>query len=227
MSASPSVLDPSAGLSPSVPRSAEALHRGAKVTQARVIRSEWTKLTSLRSTVYTLAGAVVLIIGFGAILCAAIAASWDDLDPIDKLTFDPTAFSLSGFYLAQIAVGALGVLMISGEYSTGMIRASLGAVPKRLPVLWAKAAVFGVMTFVLLGVASLVAFLVGQATAFGGGHRHHAVGAWGRSRDLRRGRLHDGDRPAGNGARRVCCAALQPESPYCSRCCSSSRCWPA
>lgn len=167
MSAASAALDSSAGSQPagSPPggSSAAALHHGTKVTQTRVIRSEWTKLTSLRSTVWTLAGAVILVIGFGAIICAAVAASWDtDFSDVDKLTFDPTAFSLSGLYLAQIAVGALGVLVISGEYSTGMIRASLTAVPKRLPVLWAKALVFGAVTFVMLGAALLIAFLLGQ-----------------------------------------------------------------
>jgi ABC-type transport system involved in multi-copper enzyme maturation permease subunit len=77
--------------------------------------------------------------------------------------------SLRGVYLAQLAIGVLGVLMITGEYSTGMIRATLSAVPRRLPVLWAKAFVFAVTVFVITGIASLLAFLGGQAFLSGAG----------------------------------------------------------
>jgi ABC-2 type transport system permease protein len=73
--------------------------------------------------------------------------------------FDPTATSLGGLLLVQLIVATLGVLLMSGEYSTAAIRSAFAAVPKRLPMLWAKAAVFGVTTFVLLAAASLAAFL--------------------------------------------------------------------
>jgi len=71
--------------------------------------------------------------------------------------------SLAGITFAQLALGVLGVLMISGEYSTGMIRSSLTAVPGRLQVLWAKLAVFSVVTFVVSLASSFVAFFLGQA----------------------------------------------------------------
>src|SRR5262249_7481038 len=76
---------------------------------------------------------------------------------------DQTALSLRGFYLAQLAVGVLGVLFITGEYSTGMIRATLSALPKRIPVWLAKIAVFAVVIFLITLVASFIAFLCGQA----------------------------------------------------------------
>jgi ABC-2 type transport system permease protein len=73
--------------------------------------------------------------------------------------FDPTAVSLTGVQLAQLAVGVLGVLLVAGEYATGTIRVSLAAVPRRLPVLWGKAIVLALATLVLC----LAAFLVGQS----------------------------------------------------------------
>jgi ABC-2 type transport system permease protein len=76
---------------------------------------------------------------------------------------DPTLISLRGVLLAQLAIGVLGVLMITGEYATGMIRASLTSIPKRAPVLISKAIVFGAVTFVVATSASLIAFLGGQA----------------------------------------------------------------
>jgi hypothetical protein len=79
-----------------------------------------------------------------------------------RLEFDPTRISLSGVFLAQLAIGVLGVLIIGGEFSTGMIRSSVAAVPRRLPVLWAKAVVFGVVSLALMVVAALAAFTVGQ-----------------------------------------------------------------
>lgn len=140
-----------------------------RVTQWRVLRSEWTKFRSLRSTLWTLLVTVVLMVGLGALISAVGASAWDDLDPGRRATFDPVGASLSGVGFAQLAVGVLGVLVISGEYSTGMVRASLTAVPRRLPVLWAKLAVFAVVTFAVTLVAALVAFLVGQALLDGAG----------------------------------------------------------
>ncbi|WP_250279317.1 ABC transporter permease subunit [Frankia sp. Cppng1_Ct_nod] len=136
---------------------------GVKVTQRRVLHSEWTKLYSLRSTRYSLLVALVITIGLGILISWGRASHWDQERPIERLSFDPTLTSLSGIFLAQLAVGVLGVLIVSGEYSTGMIRATMAAVPTRLPVLWAKAAVFAMVTFALMTVASFVAFAGGQA----------------------------------------------------------------
>jgi hypothetical protein len=132
------------------------------VTAVRVLRSEWTKFRSLRSTVYVLVAAVVLAVGIGAFVPWANAQNWREWSRRDRQNFDPTNLSLSGLYLSQLAVGVLGVLMMSGEYATGMIRASLTAVPKRLPVLWAKVAVFGTAVLGLTAVTSLIAFFIGQ-----------------------------------------------------------------
>ncbi|MEU3461750.1 ABC transporter permease [Streptomyces sp. NPDC006733] len=133
------------------------------VTQLRVLHSEWIKLRTLRSTIVTLAAAVVVMIGLGLLFCAVSADRWPQMDRGEQLRFSAAGVSVRGFLLAQLAVGVLGVLVVSGEYATGMIRATLAAVPRRLPVLWAKAAVYTAVTFVAMTAASLVAFLAGQA----------------------------------------------------------------
>ncbi len=141
------------------------------VTMSRVIHSEWIKFKSLRSTWISIAAALFAAVVLG-ILFSALRASHIDQGSVGPKApthaqliqgLDPTLISLRGLFLAQLAVGVLGVLMITGEYSTGMIRASLTSVPRRAPVLLAKVAVFGGVIFVIGTIASLVAFLGGQA----------------------------------------------------------------
>jgi ABC-type transport system involved in multi-copper enzyme maturation permease subunit len=134
-----------------------------KVTQGRVIRSEWMKFRSLRSTLYTLLAAVVLTIGIGALFSAVTASQYHTFSAADKATFNPISTSLTGITFAVVAFGVVGVLLMSGEYSTGMIRASLTAVPRRLPVLWGKLAVFAGAIFSVSLVTSFISFFVGQA----------------------------------------------------------------
>jgi ABC-type transport system involved in multi-copper enzyme maturation permease subunit len=138
-------------------------HQALRVTQPRVLLSEWTKFRSLRSTVWTMLTAVVLTIGIGALFSAVTANQYHTFSPADKASFNPITTSLNGMIFAQLAIGVLGVLMISGEYSTGMIRASLTAVPKRLPVLWAKLGFFAGAVFAIMLVTSFVSFFLGQA----------------------------------------------------------------
>lgn len=136
------------------------------VTQLRVLRSEWTKLRSLHSTVYTLVAAVVLTVGLGA-LFSAVSSDPDGEDSFrpggDATTLDPILTSLNGITFSQLAIGVLGVLLMSGEYSSGMIRSSLTAVPKRLPVLWGKLMVFAGVVFLVGLATSFVSFTLGQA----------------------------------------------------------------
>jgi ABC-2 type transport system permease protein len=136
---------------------------GQRVTQARVVRSEWTKLRSQPSTVWSLLVAVIVIVGFGALYCV-LRVTRPPSQPEAVAAFDPTAVSLSGVQLAQLAIGVLGVLLVAGEYATGTIRVSLAAVPQRLPVLWGKAIVFALTTLALCLPATLAAFLVGQSS---------------------------------------------------------------
>jgi ABC-2 type transport system permease protein len=135
-----------------------------EVTQTRVIRSEWIKFWSLRSTVVTLAVAVSLLVGIG-LLASSMMSSGDG----GPNSFGPIDASLAGTTFAQLAFGTLGVLFMASEYSTGMIRSSLAAVPKRLPVLWGKIAVFAAVVFATGLVASALAFTGGQALIGDGG----------------------------------------------------------
>jgi ABC-type transport system involved in multi-copper enzyme maturation permease subunit len=136
---------------------------GGRVTQLRVALSEWTKLRSLRSTVYTLLVTAIVTIGFGALASAITASRWTSMAPADKAEFDPLATSLVGVNFGVLAIGVLGVLLITGEYSTGMIRSTFAAVPKRLPVLWAKAGVYSLVGLAVAVPSTLIAFFAGQA----------------------------------------------------------------
>ena len=141
------------------------------MTQGRVASSEWTKLRSLRSTLVSSLVAVILTIGLPCLFAAVTANRWSHMRPRERLDRHPLDIATAGVNLSQLAIGVLGVLVISGEYSTGMIRATLAAVPRRLPVLWAKIAVFGVATFVLMLPSVLVAFFASQAIL----RRHHHI----------------------------------------------------
>jgi ABC-2 type transport system permease protein len=127
-----------------------------------VLQAEWTKLWSVRSTIWSLLVTIAIIVGLGALFCAARVARADRLGPDELRNFDPTGFSLNGIFLAQLAVGVLGVLVISSEYATGQIRATLGATPQRILVLAAKVVVFMVVVFVVGLVACFTAFFIGQ-----------------------------------------------------------------
>ena len=135
---------------------------GQRVTQARVVRSEWTKLRSAPSTAWSLLSAVALIVGFG-VLYSLVRVTRPPRTPADMASFDPTAVGLAGVQLAQIAVAVLGVLLITSEYATGLIRVTMVAVPRRLPVLWGKAIVFALTAPVLFVPATFAAFLVSQS----------------------------------------------------------------
>ena len=146
-----------------------------RVTQARVIRSEWTKLWSLRSTRWSLLAAFIAMAGLGPLVAAVQMSRWTQLDAHERLTYTSLDPAVGGWHLAQLAIGVLGVLVISGEYSTGMIRSSLMAAPRRLPVLWAKLGVFAAVTFVVMLVATLISFYAVQAIVTQR-HLQHSLG---------------------------------------------------
>ena len=135
---------------------APALDR--RVTQARVILSEWTKLRTLRSSIWSLLGAVVFMAGLGIVVAALQVTHWSQLDPHDRVNYDPVSTALIGALVAQLAIGVLGVLVVTGEYATGMVRATFSAVPRRLPVLWAKVAVYLTVVAVLMTACVLISF---------------------------------------------------------------------
>jgi ABC-2 type transport system permease protein len=161
--------------------SAQTPMQVSSVTQRRVLASEWIKMRSLRSTILTLAAAVVAMVVLAWLVGWATNAHWSSMHPDERASFNPIDRSLAGVNLAQLAIGVLGVLLVTGEYATGMIRATFAAAPRRLPVLWAKAALYAVVTFVLLLVSAFAAFVIGQhflashGTTLGAPHAWRAI----------------------------------------------------
>lgn len=146
-------------------RPIEVGRAGQRVTLPRVIRSEWTKLWTLRSTRWSLFLAFIAQAGLGPLIAWIEMVRWPHLSYQDRISvaLTPIDHSLGGWHLAQLAIAILGVMTMTGEYQTGMIRSSLMAAPKRLPVLWAKLLVFSAVALVLMLIAAFVGFLVGQA----------------------------------------------------------------
>lgn len=128
-----------------------------------VLRFEWTKLRTLASTRWILASVVVATIVIGVAVSYATVARWNTLTFAQRTALDPVFQSLTGLIFGQLAVGVLGVLAVTAEYSTGTIRSTLAAVPHRRAVLAAKAAAIAVPVFVVSTAATLVAFWASQA----------------------------------------------------------------
>lgn len=144
-----------------------AIPTDVRVTQSRVFLSEWTKLRSLRSTKIVLLLAIVFTIGFAALVSGVVSTRAHHAADASSNALQVEL--LLGVFFAEFAIGILGVLSISGEYSTGMIRSSFSAVPKRLPVLWAKIGVYAAVTLVLMVPTILVAFFLSQWILSAGG----------------------------------------------------------
>lgn len=128
-----------------------------------VVRAEWRKFRTVRSTYWSLLALTVLGIGLSALISAIASHHYSQAGPTDKAQWDPTAISTAGFALAQLALGVLGVLIMSSEFSTGSIQTTLAAVPRRTPILAAKAIVFGVVALVVGEVLAFIAFFIGQS----------------------------------------------------------------
>ncbi len=135
----------------------------------QVVRSEWTKIRSVASTVWTLSLAVVVTIALGMLISGLSANEFDNMSERDRLSFDPTFISFAGMSLGQLALIVFGVLVVSNEYSTGMIRTSLAAVPRRGTFLASKIAVATGLALVVGLATSFVTFFLGQAML--GDHR--------------------------------------------------------
>jgi hypothetical protein len=141
-----------------------------------VLRSEWSKIRTLRSAGYTLIAAVVLGVGFGCMITFANARAYDGLSAADRAAWDPTGRSLSGVVMAQLAIGLLGSLVLTSEYATGMIRTSMAVVPRRSRLLAAKTAVFAVLALAAGEVIGFVSFVAGQAVLAGQDVPHATLG---------------------------------------------------
>jgi ABC-2 type transport system permease protein len=136
-----------------------------RVGLRRAMAAEWTKLWSVRSTMWTLVATGIAVVGLSVLSTSTRSAS----DIVD----DPTRLSLIGIFLGQLIFGVLGVLVMSAEYGTGTIRATLAAVPRRPVVLAAKVLVFGAVALVISEILTFTAFAIGQAIL----SARHAAGA--------------------------------------------------
>jgi len=139
------------------------LETTGRVAFHRVLLSEWTKLRSVRSTKWSLGVGFLLTMAFPVIFSFVTRSHWHSMSPHERADRHPLDIALAGVNVAQLAIAVLGVLLISAEYSTGSIRSTFTAVPKRLPVLWAKLIDYAVVSMVLMVPAVLVSFFASQA----------------------------------------------------------------
>ncbi len=128
-----------------------------------LLRSEWTKLRSLPSVRWTLLAMVVFSTAVTLLVTSGDDAGYSSLSPEDKLAWDPTALSLNSFFMAQLCISVLGILVVTSEYATGTIRTSLSAMPRRGWLLTAKTLVFAAVALVAGQLTAFVSFLAGQA----------------------------------------------------------------
>jgi hypothetical protein len=134
-----------------------------RVAFHRVLLAEWTKLRSVRSTAWSLVAGLLLTVAFPVIFAFVLSSHWGHMAPQERATHTPLEVALAGVNVAQLAIAVLGVLVVTAEYSTGSIRATLTAVPRRLPVLWAKLVDYALLSIVLMIPAVIVSFFVSQA----------------------------------------------------------------
>ena len=131
---------------------------------ADLVRSEWTKLRTVRSTIWTLGMTVLTGLAASAIATGVTRAHWATMSASDRASFHPVEVSLIGVDLGgTLMLGILGLLVVSSEYATGTIRATLAAAPRRPLVLAAKVLVFGIVTLVVSEFVAFASFLLGQA----------------------------------------------------------------
>jgi hypothetical protein len=142
------------------PAAGATAHRPYRM--ADVLLSEWSKIRTLRSTMYTLLATVALGVGLSLLFSGASAAGYKVATPAEQALFDPTAASVRSCIIAQLAIGVLGVLVVTSEYATRMMRTSVTAVPRRGRLLAAKALVFSVVALLVGQVVGFAAFYLGQ-----------------------------------------------------------------
>lgn len=140
------------------------------VLARRALGAEWVKLRSVRSTTWTLLATLAVCVGLEWLIAAARVSRWSELGPGEKLFFDRAWFSYHAMFLGQLVIGSLGALVMTAEFTTGSIRATFAAVPRRGRVLAAKAAVFAAVALAVSEVISFSAFGIVQAVL----HSKHA-----------------------------------------------------
>ena len=155
--------------------------------RAAALHAEWTKLRTLRSAWMTMAISVVASVSLAALAARQQRARLSGMTADERLAFDPVAVSLIGVLFGALVLGALGVRTMSSEYSTGMIRSTAAAIPRRTRFLWSKVTVVAGTTFLVAMFANLTGFLIGQAALTRRGSRRVGHRRW----------QHQGDRGGG------------------------------
>ena len=130
-------------------------------------KAEWIKFRSVRSTIMGVVVTVVLTIGLGILIDSVTRSHWNQINGIRQAIFDPTSRSLAGNFFAQFAVGVIGTLFISSEYTSGSIRTTLTAVPNRFRLIASKLIVLMLSMFVVAEAVCFAAFLIGQRIFLG------------------------------------------------------------
>lgn len=153
----------------------DVLHRtsaapGGKASWAGVMRSEWIKFTSLRSTLVLVLCTVVVMVGFAVLMAFFVGSTYEMISSSPDITSEMGgeagvaamvgSVAGSGVTFAQLIIGALAVMVISSEFATGSARSTFTAVPKRQPVFWAKALLVTAVAYILTVLATLAAYLV-------------------------------------------------------------------
>ena len=133
------------------------------VTPRRVLRAEWIKLVTLRSTLALFAASVGLMVGLGVLSSLLAVQDWEAMTAAQRDGVRVGGRVFAGRLFAELTLGVVGAMAITGEYATGTIRATLAAVPRRLPVLWAKLAIFSGLTFASMTLTSFACFFAGDA----------------------------------------------------------------
>jgi len=136
---------------------------GARYRFRGVARMEWVKLHSLRSIRWTALVTAVIMIGLGMLVLHLAVARWGHMSRADQRIFDPVNNGFTGLALAQLAAAAIGVLAVTSEYSSGMIRATLAAAPGRVRLALAKGAVLAAVVLVIGEVLAFVTFFASEA----------------------------------------------------------------
>ena len=134
--------------------------RHTHTTLWHVIKSEWTKFWSVRSTLWTLLILFIATVGLSTLIAWGESSNLSKMDPTDRAQLDVTNNAMAGLAFGQLAIAVLGALVLTSEYSTGGIKATLTAVPNRLRVLLSKAIVFGVVALVVGIITAFAAFYV-------------------------------------------------------------------
>jgi hypothetical protein len=152
-----------------------AVEQTGRVTFPRILLAEWTKFRTVRSTVWCLVIGILLTIGVPLIGAAVVASQWNHLQPYERSDDNPLNIALVGVEIAQLVIAVLGVLVITPEYSTGSIRSTVIAVPKRLPVLWAKLLDYAIATTAVMVPAMLITFFATQGIFSGIPELHRSL----------------------------------------------------